>query len=247
MLSGLLIQAGALVFLTPAASEAAGRGAGHGGFGGGHGGFGGGHVGTSMGGHVGGASFGSNHGGFYGRPYGSGLYQHYGYGRYRPYYGGYYPYSAYPYYSYPYYGSYGSYYPDYAMPGLDDGGYTGSYSGDAIPPYADGSSSAVLPAAGYEELDSTAGTQSNARALVTVSLPEDAKLWFNNTLTATTGSVREFQSPPLPPGGRYKYQVRASWQEHGHLVTRAQDIEVTPHAHININFQSSNRPMAGAD
>jgi uncharacterized protein (TIGR03000 family) len=78
--------------------------------------------------------------------------------------------------------------------------------------------------------------QPDNSAHVTVSAPPDAAIWFDGTKTASTGSVREYQSPPLPPGNRYSYEVRARWNENGHEVTQTQKVEVTARAHVNVDF-----------
>src|SRR5439155_9819742 len=76
----------------------------------------------------------------------------------------------------------------------------------------------------------------DALAHVTVKVPADARLWFENTPTTSTGPVREFNSPPLTAGGRYTYEVRAAWTENGHEVTQTQKVEVTGGAYVNVTF-----------
>src|SRR6202043_2035796 len=124
---------------------------------------------------------------------------HYGSHRYGYY--GYYPYS------------YGVYPYSYSSP-VYDSGYYGSY-GDVTPSYPDIYSSVTPAAASYPSLDpvATAPTQPDTNALVTVNVPAGAQLWFDGKATTTAGSVRQFESPPLTPGGRYSYEVRARWNE----------------------------------
>jgi uncharacterized protein (TIGR03000 family) len=204
--SGLLLLAGALVLATPGPSQARGGG-GHGG-----GGFPGG------GGFHGGAHFGGYRGGYYGHSY-----AHYGYGRF---YGGYgyglgYPYYGYGYGVYPFYGT--AAYDPYAYDGravTDDTGYNGSYP-DATPPYPYGS---LAPSS----------TDNTVR--VTVNVPANAKVWFGDALTTSTGTVREFQSPPLAPGHNFAYKVRATWSENGKEVTQTQEVAVTAGSHVSAKF-----------
>lgn len=51
---------------------------------------------------------------------------------------------------------------------------------------------------------------------VQVKVPNaEAEVWFGNTKTKQTGLVREFSTPPLEPGQKYNYQIRATWMEQG--------------------------------
>jgi uncharacterized protein (TIGR03000 family) len=236
-LGGMLILAGAAVLWTAGSGWAAGPG-GHGG--GGHGG--GGHGGGAhfSGGHMGGYHGGGYHGGYgggyhpsygYGNAY-RGSYGHYGYGRY----GSYYPYFGYtaPYslYSYDAYTapsnlySYDGSYPNY--------GYSPSpYS--YLPP--------TTSTSGYEPSSSDAYHLATAevdnRVHLRVTVPADAKIWMDDTQTTSTGPVRAFDSPPLTPGKRYTYEVRARWTENGHEVTQTQSIPVTAGAEIDVRFPLS--------
>ncbi len=188
------------------------RGGGHGGGGHGGGGF---HGGAHVGGYRGGYS----HGGYYGHPY-----AHYGYGRYYGSYGGYGGYGVYPYYGY-------STYDPYAYDGsavTDDTGYNGSY-GSETPSYSYGSYAVTPPAA----------TDGSAR--VTVTVPAGARVTFDGTPTSSTGAVREFQSPPLTPGRRYSYEVRATWTENGKEVTQTQQVEVASGARASATFPEPKR------
>jgi uncharacterized protein (TIGR03000 family) len=67
-------------------------------------------------------------------------------------------------------------------------------------------------------------------------VPLDAKIWFDDTATTTTGSIREFQSPALAPGSKYAYEVRARWYENGQEVTRTQRVPVTAGGHVRVAF-----------
>jgi uncharacterized protein (TIGR03000 family) len=69
-----------------------------------------------------------------------------------------------------------------------------------------------------------------------VNVPAGAQLWFDGKATTTTGSIRQFDSPPLTPGSRYSYEVRARWNENGHEVTQTQQVEVSAGAYVNVQF-----------
>ena len=91
---------------------------------------------------------------------------------------------------------------------------------------------------------SAAPAQADSPAQVTVNVPEDALVWFDNTPMTSTGSVREFQSPTLRRGTRYAYEVQARWIQKGQQVTQTQRVEVTPGAHMNVNFPIPPQPTA---
>jgi uncharacterized protein (TIGR03000 family) len=178
--------------------------------------------------HRGGGSF--HGGGFHGGGFHGGGFRGGGFhaGRFHAGFGGY-GYGAY----YPYYGYYDSYEPSSNLsPGVtDDSGYYGSY-GDVTPSYSD----YYAPATAAP--DTSAG--------ITVKVPADAEIWFNDTKTTSTGSVRAFHSPPLTPGDRYTYDIRARWNENGHELTQTQQVKVTAGAKVNVQFlvQPTKAPTA---
>jgi uncharacterized protein (TIGR03000 family) len=143
-------------------------------------------------------------------------------------------------YGYPFYNFYPSY--GYDVPydlgyGLDPGPmYSDSYSG-AAPLY----SSAYQALEPYSTVSrDAASVQAVSTAHVTVRVPANATLWFNGSLTTSTGSVREFQSPSLSPG-RYTYAIRARWTENGRDITQTQQVAVSPGADMTVDFPTSSR------
>jgi uncharacterized protein (TIGR03000 family) len=258
---GLLLLAGAAVLVTPGSGQAQHHGGGGHGGGSAHGGGGGGHGGGF---HSGGFNHGGfNHGGFsHGDFHHDGFHHngfhhngfhhdgfhhdgfHHGGGLWSyPRYYGYYGASPYNYGYYPYYGGsdyypsyrYSDYYPytygsDWSSPAYDSG-YYGSY-GYATPSYPDSYSPAAA--------------QPDTSARITLNVPEDAEIWFAGSKMMSPGSVREYQSPPLTPGIRYTYEVRARWNENGHEVTQTQQVEVTAEARANVYFpvQPTKAPTA---
>jgi uncharacterized protein (TIGR03000 family) len=145
------------------------------------------------------------------------------------YYGYYAPYEYYP--SYGYYPSY-SYYPSYDL-GYGAGsdlGYPDSYGGVA-PSYPSG----YLTLEPTSPVPPATALQADSTVHVAVSVPANAELWFGGAKTTSTGSVREFQSPPLTPG-QYTYEIRAHWTENGRDITQDQNVVVSPGAHIAVNF-----------
>jgi uncharacterized protein (TIGR03000 family) len=212
---GLLLIAGATVLVTPDLGQARGGGGGHGG-GGFHGGGWAGRGWHGGGGHYGGWGYRG------------------GWGRYGGL--GYYGYGAYPYY----YGGY-DYYPDSAGYNADtsglggvtqDSGYYGS-SGNVTPSYPYGYYSLTPSNLGYQS-DSPPATDNTAR--VTLTVPAGARVTFGGAATSSTGTVREYQSPPLTPGRPYTYDVEATWSDNGKEVTQTQHINLTAGARVKAAF-----------
>jgi uncharacterized protein (TIGR03000 family) len=226
--------------------------------GGGHGGGGGFHSGGGHGGGGGFRSGGSGQGGFNHGSFNHGninhggnhfAYPHHGY---RGYHGYHYPryygyYGAWPYYSgyYPYYsGSYiygggdSAYADDTPLLG-DSVTYDSGYQG--LSPAEDRAYAQSATAN-----NATAPTRSDTTVHVTVSVSAAAEIWFEGTKMTSTGSVREYQSPPLTPAQRYTYEIRARWNENGHEVTQTQQVAVTAGSHVTVIFpvQPTKAPTA---
>lgn len=241
----VLVLTGA-AFLGSPDNSFAQRGGRGGGGGGGRGGGGGGRVSSFSGGRAGGFSGSRGYGGYggYGRGnyggYGRGFYGGYGLGYGLGYggygyglgYGGYWPdysggYYNYPYDSYPYSSnspSYGdSYY--YTSP-LSQPGYASS-----VPQVSSGIGSTIATSPNL-----TGTANAGQRTAVTVMVPENAKLWFNNVQLTTPGTVRDFVTPPLATGRNYTYEVRASWQQDGREVSQTQTVAVTPGSSVHLSF-----------
>jgi uncharacterized protein (TIGR03000 family) len=145
------------------------------------------------------------------------------------------PYRLYPYYSYNY--NYGLY--PYYNRRSTNYSYSSGYQGiqDDMPSteaYPGGTAPyvAVPGAAGARDTDPT---QVERRAHLTVQVPPHAEVWFDDFKTKTTGTARDFQTPPLRPG-KYGYTVRARWQEDGREVTQTRDVTLSPGADIHLTF-----------
>jgi uncharacterized protein (TIGR03000 family) len=73
-------------------------------------------------------------------------------------------------------------------------------------------------------------------AEIQVRVPDDAELWFNGARTQLTGTTRVFQSPPLEPGARYSYDVKARWTEGGKAVERTLRVPVAAGSRREVDF-----------
>jgi uncharacterized protein (TIGR03000 family) len=154
--------------------------------------------------------------GLYGLGLGTGLGLGYGLGSYGLDYGG--------------YGlGYGGYVPSYGV-------YTAGYGGYGYAPPYDGtvfdatSVPANLPAQPQQApaYDNTAN--------LTLVVPEGTELWFNGTKISTTGTKREFVTPPLTPGKDFIYEIKARWRENGKPVEQNQSVKVQANSWKVVDF-----------
>jgi uncharacterized protein (TIGR03000 family) len=64
------------------------------------------------------------------------------------------------------------------------------------------------------------------RAVITVTLPADAKLIFEGKPTSSSAEMRWFVSPPLQPGRAYQYELRAEVLRNGATQVLTRNIVV---------------------
>jgi uncharacterized protein (TIGR03000 family) len=76
-------------------------------------------------------------------------------------------------------------------------------------------------------------------ARINLSVPADAKIWFDGSPTQQTGTARSFESQPLDRGKAYGYQIRVQWKRDGKDVTKTRKIDVHAGDVINLTLGSS--------
>jgi uncharacterized protein (TIGR03000 family) len=74
--------------------------------------------------------------------------------------------------------------------------------------------------------------------LIGVRVPESATIWFDGEKTTQTGTFREFMSPPLEPGQKFTYEIKATWVDGGKEVSRTRKIDVFAGDRMMVNFLS---------
>jgi uncharacterized protein (TIGR03000 family) len=137
-------------------------------------------------------------------------------------------------YSYPYfYGNFPSWYywSDYAYdrgPVYVYDADNGSFSTQQDPP--------PVPS-GLPKLDDNA-------VLIGVRVPENAEIWFDGEKTSQKGTLREFVTPPLDPGQKYTYEIKARWDENGREVTRVRKQEVYAGDRLLVNMLAPEKKSA---
>jgi uncharacterized protein (TIGR03000 family) len=109
-------------------------------------------------------------------------------------------------------------------------------------PPADYSSS---PSTSTETPKKTGGqeqTKASTRARLIVNLPADAKLYVDDKPVSNTNGTRSFQTPELPKGRDYYYEVRAEVMRDGKPVTETRRVIVKAGATIRADFRSLGQP-----
>src|SRR5262249_21307670 len=85
----------------------------------------------------------------------------------------------------------------------------------------------------------TGGNAAGSVAHITVRLPENADLWLHGTKVTATGPVRVFNTPPLAPGSKYTYAVRARWLDNDTTMDQKQTIVFTPGENVEVSFPTT--------
>src|SRR5207237_913194 len=69
--------------------------------------------------------------------------------------------------------------------------------------------------------------QDYEKAMLRVFLPtDDAKLEIQGRLSKKMGAVRYFESPLLPPGKSFNYDLKVTWMENGKAMVRERTTRV---------------------
>ena len=86
----------------------------------------------------------------------------------------------------------------------------------------------------------------NAAAQFEVRLPSaTAEVTFDGDPTRQNGSTRLFESPPLPRGQSFTYEVKANWRENGQEFTRSRSVTVQGGKRAVVDFtQPETGPQA---
>jgi uncharacterized protein (TIGR03000 family) len=72
--------------------------------------------------------------------------------------------------------------------------------------------------------------------LIAVRVPDSAVIWFDGDRRTETGSLREFVTPPLPPGQKYTYEIKAQWVENGQEVFQTRKVDIYAGDRLMINL-----------
>jgi uncharacterized protein (TIGR03000 family) len=144
-------------------------------------------------------------------------------------YGGGYPWGYLGYYD----GLYGGL---YSSPYYDNSYYFGPSGADVPPASAGTDLYSTAPLTGYQTYDSREPVTAADTATITVQVPVDAEVWFDDTKMSMTGARREFVTPQLTPGQTYSYKVRARWTQGGRVFDESHPISFHAGQAILVNF-----------
>ena len=94
---------------------------------------------------------------------------------------------------------------------------------------------AEAPKAGEPAADGMTSNR-DGNALLTVHVPNEARVFVNNLATSSSGSDRTFVSRNLRWGARYNYEVRAEIVRDGKSVTETKSVELAANENAELNF-----------
>jgi uncharacterized protein (TIGR03000 family) len=78
--------------------------------------------------------------------------------------------------------------------------------------------------------------RSDNKAYIWLSVPTDAKVWFDGETTNQTGEIRHFYTPALTPGKEFVYSVRVRWTQNGKPVERTRRVTVRAKDRVHLDF-----------
>ena len=91
---------------------------------------------------------------------------------------------------------------------------------------------------GGKTIETPKGAEANvaAPARIIVSLPADAKLMVDGTPTTSTTANRVFESPTLPAGKAFSYELKAEYNRDGKPVVVAKNVKISAGATVNVSL-----------
>ena len=90
-----------------------------------------------------------------------------------------------------------------------------------------------------EEKKKTEETLAPAPATIVVSLPAEAKLTIDDTVTTSTSNRRTFVTPTLPLGQEFHYTLKAEFAREGKPVVLSKQIAVKAGAEVNVTLNEA--------
>ena len=75
-----------------------------------------------------------------------------------------------------------------------------------------------------------------APAILTITVPADAKLYVDGQLTDGEGTTRQFHTPSLQPGQTYYYEMKAEVEIDGDVKSQTKRVLVESGANLSESF-----------
>lgn len=110
-----------------------------------------------------------------------------------------------------------------------NGGRTSYYPNQQVVPQGE-----LVPAPSNK----TGETQTNV-GVIDFRAPADAQIWVDGQLVNRTGDAWRYTTPSLRNGQRQSYQVKASWNVDGRIVSQTRTVTVEPGGRMNVDFTAS--------
>jgi uncharacterized protein (TIGR03000 family) len=98
---------------------------------------------------------------------------------------------------------------------------------------------------GESEYYGTMPSVPDTAALISVKVPPDAVIWFDNHKTKQTGPERRFVTPSLDPDRNFSYEVRAQWMENNRQVEETKKVTIHSGEQSTVDFTA--RPVRSAE
>jgi len=80
--------------------------------------------------------------------------------------------------------------------------------------------------------------------LIGLRVPENAEVWIDGDKTTQTGTFREYVTPPLEPGQKFTYNVKARWLENGKEVVRDRRLDFYAGDRLMVNLMAPAKKAA---
>jgi uncharacterized protein (TIGR03000 family) len=97
---------------------------------------------------------------------------------------------------------------------------------------------ATIPVAPEEKKMEKKTEANSAPAILTVTVPADAKLLIDDAATVSTSTRRVFVSPNLPAGREFSYTLKATYTKDGKPVVVTKDVAVRAGAEISVTMEA---------
>ncbi len=92
------------------------------------------------------------------------------------------------------------------------------------------------PPAGNLPQPGDAASQSNGKAMLTVSVPKDARVFVNGVATKSLGEVRTYVSRGLSDGFKYTYEIRVETERNGKTVEEVKTVSLRAGDNTDVAF-----------
>jgi uncharacterized protein (TIGR03000 family) len=97
-----------------------------------------------------------------------------------------------------------------------------------------------------EKPETPVSRSDRATAYIDLQVPESAEMWFQGVKTRQTGGLRKFESPPLPSGQAFAYEIRVRWTANGREMTRQHRLTVRRGDWWRVNLDTADNRFMSA-